>query len=229
MKKKPTHEISTEDLLNQLESEDTVIEEDIEYVNDVSVFIRAFKISGGERKVHGNLLYRLYRKWSEKPLSNIEFHRTMSLYFDKNEQHTTYHLNYTGFEIRRFIDRFMIPTARTGLGSKAAVQGINKFIEAYKIEDGNKWIRAKYVYILYGVFCKENKTLALKHATFCQVMNTKFTNKIDNNSKVRYYKLNPNSFLSLPEEVRMEIKRSRTIGDKNVKKEDKKDDKVPGS
>lgn len=220
MKKKPTHEISTEDLLNQLESEDTVIENDIEYVNDVSVFIRAFKISGGEHKVHGNSLYKLYRKWSEKPLSNFEFHRTMSLYFDKYDRYTIYHLNYTGFEIRRFIDKFMIPTARTGLGSKAAVQGINKFIEAYKIEDGNKWIRAKYVYMLYRIFCKENKMLALKHTTFCQVMNTKFTSRTNNTAHVRYYKLNPNSFLSLPEEVRMEIKRSRTIGDKNVKKEE---------
>ena len=69
------------------------------YLNDTEKFIRAFHMCHGRFKIRATLLYRLYRRWSKKPVTKHSFYFTFSLYFlpQRTKQNQSYYLVDQGF------------------------------------------------------------------------------------------------------------------------------------
>jgi hypothetical protein len=146
------HHISTEDLLASLETaEDT---ETTEWSNDVPYFLSHFKFEQGQNKVKNNLIYRLYRLYSKKPVSQCEFSATVSQFIEYNGKY--FKMNVKPMRIAKVVNTKVKDkkiSIATNLVYKAKYE---KFLKECDVKKGRTWVEGLILYEIYRHYAINN-------------------------------------------------------------------------
>lgn len=208
MNKKLPHQISLEALLEALvNTEDT--EELISYKNDVPMFLSKFKIEAGNHLVRPGLLYKLYKIYSEEPLTQRRFSDTAVEFIPKGSNY--FKLNISPSKILAILNP---KTNANYISSSSVKKHYESFIENAKVTKGTKWIEGFMFHEIYRFHCIDNNIhKRLRYEHFISISSMYFENRRIGSSKGKWYKLDPRILDILPLEHQQKVKNDRAMSE----------------
>src|SRR5271166_3142275 len=147
MNKKIITELTDEELLKIINKAPET--EQLYFRNDVTDFISFYNIKSGKYKISTKLLYKLYVKWSENPISLIVFTKTLTDLFTYKMSGPNYFilLNKTSFKLKSILDSQYKVVNKTK--QKSYKKHFDLYLEKYNITKGTTYITNKILYNLY--------------------------------------------------------------------------------
>jgi hypothetical protein len=160
--KKPITELSEAELLELIRDEPNKIKI-YEWPNDVMDFISVYNIKTGTNPITLNLLYRLYRKWSNSPVKMRELSITLTDIFP-SKRSTIIYIDKTLLNLKEEIYKLLKPVDKTR--HKGWLEHFNKYLNEYSIKSGGLFIKDTVLYNLYDKWCyKKRNPLGLTQFT----------------------------------------------------------------
>lgn len=170
MKKQPVQK-TTEELLNDLNNPSTEIsEEKIQSEDTILTFLRFYNIEPGPYYIKDKYLYKLYKQFTEVPVSSISFHIRMGeylkiskpIYPEEKDKHFKYYsinkkqlnLSEKALEVIENTEKY--PPHK----SLVWKDHFNNFLEKYEIKPGKEkyiWVSTNTIYDLYDKWTYEIK------------------------------------------------------------------------
>lgn len=151
--------LSDEELLNLLDqntlkvSGNTVEEFDFSLIDDELLrFISAFNLSVGKHRVSRKQLYKLYKQWSEEPISFYLFSTRLTHNYLTENEHVYTFLNIEPIEIQKLLIKKDREEGK-GFLNASTIKHLNAFIACYNLQDGPHAIPMHKVYRLYERYC----------------------------------------------------------------------------
>lgn len=186
VRKKLPNSISTEELLDLLEKPElqrktSEVENVIDFgKNDIFRFFSTFDIKPGREKITNTLLYSLYNKWSENPVSISGFVNSAKIYLDytyNDRKALMFFLDSNYFKI--------ISKTKEIFNNKGEVKRhpfqrqFEKFLSAHKISSGSNYIPSYVIYFLYDSWVFDTRKRGqLKYKAFRKFIKLYVTYKI---------------------------------------------------
>jgi hypothetical protein len=157
-------ELDTNDLLKVLEGNTRKVS-NLNYKNDVLDFLSTYQIENGDNGIVFNLIYEVYRKWSNKPLGN----RAFCYELRKLLPYLPYGNNNL-YMVNKPRDFFLQKTLSKKLNktkSKSWFKHFEVFIQKYDLKSGSFYIKDIVLYNLYDKSIYEsNKKARLSVSNF---------------------------------------------------------------
>lgn len=140
--KKLITEATTEELL-EIAKGTSDIELHVDTGNDVLDFISFYRLKKGPHLVTKQLLYKLYRQWSQTPLTAKTFSREMALFITTNK--TTFSINVAECSIlQQTLEKLKDKTK-----SKLYKTHFDNYLKKYNIKKGTFFVKDTVLYNLY--------------------------------------------------------------------------------
>lgn len=129
----------------------------IEYKNDLMEFLSVYNIKEGYIKVSSNLLYKLYREWSNSPIQKKTFTEEMCQLFTYKRYGIGRFLllNIKAFQLAQQYSKLMKPIDKTK--RKGWKQHFDRYLEKYSIKSGGFFVKYTVLYNLYDKWVYKNK------------------------------------------------------------------------
>jgi hypothetical protein len=188
--RKLLNKLTNEELLEQIKNEEETVEED--YFNDFLSFISAFKIGNGEHRVYLTDLYKLYKEWSNNPLTRNSFSHEVGKYFTvvvtrgKRVVHIDAHPSHILKEL--YEARNKRNKTKSKVHSKPWINHFNAFLKAKNVEKGHYYLEAEIIYWLYDKWCYETKRKShISYLTFIKFLDLNFERKRILSSRRYFY------------------------------------------
>lgn len=149
MERKPITQLTDEELLKDLDSAPEINNCDLEmtapYKNDVIGFIHAYKIEDGPHRINKKTLYRLYRFWSENPISQNVFGLELGEVLIVKSNY--YHINRDVLKVKLLINE--LRTKRLSTKIPSYKKHFDTFMKKYYLEAGDFYVNGDGLYFLY--------------------------------------------------------------------------------
>lgn len=155
-RKKLYNDAALEDLLEAAiqESEEEIIDDEV-FRTDIPSFIIKYQLKAGDKIASGNILYTIYKNFSDLPVNRSSFSREFSLYFIN--QNGYYLINKDPSELiadySLAIKKKRIPRIR----QKSTKLQFESFLAFYKITKGEEWIEAHVIQHHYDKWAYNEK------------------------------------------------------------------------
>lgn len=210
MKNKLPHAINTEDLLKALETADDTIES-ISFKNDVPMFLSKFKLESGNNFIRPSLLYKLYKIYSQEPVSIKIFSRTCADFIPRTKHH--FKLNISPVKLTKILNP---PTNHNQTSSASIKNHYEAFIKNDEINKGDKWVEGFMFFEIYRFHCIDSKIMKrLRYEHFIVISKMYFDNKRIGSSKGVWFKLCPSVLEKIPPEHQQKVRNGRAMSDEN--------------
>ncbi len=213
MAKKLPFQISLEDLLAALETteDNPGLEELISYKNDVPHFLSKFKLQAGEHFVRPSLLYKLYKIYSNNPLTQTRFSLSCADFVPREGNY--FKLNISPIKLTKILN----PQTNHNTSSSAGIKKhYEAFLENNNIVKGSKWIEGHLFFEVYRFYCIDAKVgKRLKYEHFISISSLYFEYRRIGSSKGKWFKLKPEILDVLSEEHIAKMKESRKMSEKH--------------
>lgn len=153
MKLKPITELSTDDLLKVIEGNTRKISK-LNYKNDTLEFLSVYNITQGENRILFNLIYAVYKTWSQKPLNKRGFADELVKLFP--------HISYgpsNVYLVNKERDFFLEKTLKKKVNktkTKSWFKHFQRFINHYNLKSGSFYIKDVVLYNLYDKWVYKN-------------------------------------------------------------------------
>lgn len=183
--KKLPNEIGLDSLLNALENNKVASDgvDDAVLDSDVPVFLIKNNIKSGDNITTGDFLYRLYKLFSNSPVSKLKFIREISLYIHRQTGY--YLINKEPSELFSDLSHLTKARIRPRTASKSSKLHFDSFIKENEIEVGKSWLEDYVLYHFYDKWTfdsKKNRMLRLE--VFRAFMKIFFENKTTKDGSV---------------------------------------------
>lgn len=229
-KKLPSHK-SNEDLLKDLNLEDEQIspdvEEKIQSSDTILAFLRFFNIEPGKQEVKAKYLYKLYSKFTEKPLNKLTFSIQMGEYFQfksgLHDETKVYLVNQKVLNLSEKLLNFLEKQTRhprhKALSSKAHFES---FINKYGLKPGEKqdwiWVSIDLLYNLYDkwVYSIKRKQPMAKDE-FERICHAYFIHK--DNKRITWFKIHTSILQHVSKDMDTKIKARNSFSNEKEKKQ----------
>lgn len=197
--------ISSEELLNSLESLPDDTEELVSYSTDVPIFLSKLKIETGEYLIRPILIYKLYKVFSKNPVSQVKFSFEAANFVLREGNYFKLNISYQA------IIKILNPQVnRNKLSSHSVKKHFETFLKNTKTEKGPKWCESFLVFEVYRYYCIDNKIYhLLRYEDFVSMLKLHFEYKRVGKSKGVQFKLNTNLLEVLTLEYIEKIKLGR--------------------
>jgi len=175
--------ISTDDLLKQLENEKPFVEKNDKEPSkrrpkkesEILSFLNTFNIQPGDERIHGRIIYNLYKKYADDPLSEIKFYNRLINYIKIHQGY--FFVNQKSLDLSERVIAFLTPTPRPKTKIVPLQIHFNNFIKKFDLKSGKAphhiWVSLKTLYDLYDEWTyniRKKKPLGYKHfSKFCQI------------------------------------------------------------
>jgi hypothetical protein len=153
MKIKPITEQSNEELLKIIEGNARKIST-FQYKNDALDFISTFNIQQGEHRILFNLIYSVYKTWSQKPLNKRGFADELVKLFP--------HIKYGESNVylvskpRDFFIEKSLTKKKNKTKTKSWYGHFKRFVDKYQLKSGSFYIKDVVLYNLYDKWVYKN-------------------------------------------------------------------------
>lgn len=172
--KKSLRNATVEELIKLAESPTNADTEIYNYPSDILQFLSEYNIKSGEERVPNSFLYRLYKKWSENPLSQRSFsnHLVDIFQFTRYGPYYAMHINKSAITLKEEAYKYLKRVDKTKSSKTSA--HFKKYLEKYSIKKGGLFIKDTVLYSLYDKWCgtryKDRHPLSLfQFNNFCKV------------------------------------------------------------
>lgn len=206
-RKKLYNETALEDLLQAAseETEEKFIDDGV-FKTDIPSFIIKYELKAGDKIASGNILYTIYKNFSDSPVNRSSFSREFSLYF--NQQKGYYLINKDPSELiadySQAIKKKRIPRIR----QKSTKLQFEAFLAFYKITKGEEWIEAHVIQHHYDKWTyNEKKKRRITNEDLLVLLRIFFENRKTRNGYV--FKLTHGFSRETIENLRIAWKRKR--------------------
>lgn len=216
MSKKLPHQISVEDLLASLETSDDT-QELVNFTNDVPYFLSKFKLEAGDNLIRPALLYKLYKIYSEEPVSQVRFSVTCRDFVPRDGDY--FKLNISPIKLIKLLNP---TTNRNQISSASLKRRYEAFIESAKVTKGSRWVEGFMLYEVYRFNCIDNGIKSrIVYEQFIMISKLYFEHRRIGSSKGFWFKLDENTLDILPLEHQENIRNKRRMNDKERNKRSK--------
>ena len=163
-------DISDEDLLDALDNKQQVKSIDGS-ITDLFEFIKVFNLKDGKIKVKPSVIYKIYSRWSKKPLTAFTFGLRFGLIFEKVSGR--YQLNQSALDMAKIILKEPVKM-RDKTKSPKMKKHFEFFLNKFDIVPGDFFIKVEVLYDLYDKWSYENNrkvNLLYSHvfSAFCKM------------------------------------------------------------
>lgn len=166
--KKLPHKLNDEDLLQIIEDVNNteVIKKPAEH--SITQFLADFGIYPGTEKVRSSILYKLYHRHTENPVSNVEFHLLMCGYVETNEKRTYYYLNQKSSILTNILAEYLEKKRyNKKIHNRYYRIHFDNFLKVFNIKSGNRITHPAVLYFFYDKWqYKKKHKAALSYITF---------------------------------------------------------------
>jgi hypothetical protein len=176
-RKKLYNETALEDLLQAAseETEEQFIDDGV-FKTDIPSFIIKYELKAGDKIASGNILYTIYKHFSDSPVNRSSFSREFSLYF--NQQKGYYLINKDPSELiadySQAIKKKRIPRIR----QKSTKLQFEAFLAHHNIAKGEEWIEAHVIQHHYDKWTyNEKKKRRIANEDLLALMRIFFENR----------------------------------------------------
>lgn len=160
MKTKKTINQLTNEELNKLIESSPAIQQDeptFVYYNDALEFVSFYNLRPGPERVQLKLLFKLYRYWSQTPMTRLKFSYEMTDLFQYNSYgngKSVVCLDKSSKKIKVAMSQFFKKQDRTKM--KGYKKHFDTFLNFYKITSGSFYIKDTVLYDLYDKWVYKN-------------------------------------------------------------------------
>jgi hypothetical protein len=194
-KNKHSNDLSVEELLASLETEDESIATS---TNPVIAFIQTFEIKEGKNKIPLPSMYKLFTAWWNKGgFTATKFHVEFSSYFAKhghgdNYSHFHYKLDNNVNDIIKHTEFYRKSREQNKVKSKFYRRHFENFLNKFNIKAGSLHVEGDVLYHLYDTWCYKNKRIPLTYNSFVSICSLYFDQKYFKNSEIVWYGVDSN-------------------------------------
>lgn len=154
-------EITTESLLEALNTKGEVKPIEIDYTNDILRFVKDINLEPGEENIKRYLLFRYFKQFYANNINRNQFHKVIANILDSN--HHFYFIknrnNHITLQLLHKLDIDKKTTPRH-------YRKYTMFLEKYKIKAGTTRYSLDFLYNLYKVYIKSTNRKAMTLRTF---------------------------------------------------------------
>lgn len=181
--KKLPSELSEEELLKSLDSDEVIIPQ---AANNVVAFLLFYNIEPGAFPVRANVLYKLYTKHTKDPVPPGVFSREVGNYIKNVASY--FHINKCSFKIAD--KTFQLLQSRTKTKTTLTFKRhYENFIKGCDFQTGGFWTCSNAFYETYKTWCKKvGRRNPIAINSFNKLCKVYFSEKIVKNKK--YYGIN---------------------------------------
>jgi len=190
-----------------------VIEEILEYENNVVPFLSHYNIQPGEMTVSKKLLYELYKKHVDEPLEPLQFHRIVGKFIGhySNYSGNFYRINQNQFAISAHIFKLFTESTVTKTKSDTYQRHFQNFLTTKNITKGKNWVQGYVIYEIYLDFCRDrHKKPSLSYRNFHEFLKQNFNFKRLNSNRALWFAVNDETKSYFNEEKVNEIEARRS-------------------
>lgn len=200
-------QLSYEELINLLDSNDSQPTEILEYMNDVVPFLTNYGITPGDSPVSKKLLYKLYKTYSKNPVENNEFSLKVGEYIPQKSKEY-YYINQDNFAISKHIYKESDKKDKTK--SLTYQKHFNWFLTERQMKSGNKWTEGFILFFIYKDFCKSRKVNPkLGYVNYHKFLKLHFQHKRIKGNRSLWFKIDQDTYNLLSEEEKNVIREAR--------------------
>lgn len=215
-------DLELEELLKVLASspEPTTKEENASgYKNDILGFLHFFDIKEGTIPIRRQVLYRIYKEWSENPVKSPSFARQMGEFFPLTDTRY-YYLNHSTVNLKGTSYKRFIGKRRDRTKSPKYREHFEKYLSVYNISAGKTWFPSFVLYYLYDKWTYEkNLNTHLSEEMFERFLVLYFKQKTTNRG-TNWFQINKDIYNVIPKDKVFDMIISRkTYGKKRHKAE----------
>jgi hypothetical protein len=179
--KKQPNQLTDDELLATIN--DAANPEPIEKPTEHSVlqFLADMSIYPGTNYIRGTLLYKLYKQYTESPVTTMEFHTLLKGYLEYTEATgpVLFQLNRHAFELTKQLADFLVKKNKLKkVNTRHYRKHFEDYLAAYSIKKGTQYIQAAVLFFLYDKWQYNRKTRTrLNFATFNAMMKLYYKTK----------------------------------------------------
>jgi len=180
-----------EDLLNSINSQEEAPV--VGYSDDIFSFISFFKFEPGNNLISKKLLYSLYKSWSDKAYSRINFGLKIADYFESHSkgEKTYWKVNYNSLQVNEFLLKYLEKRSINKTKYPRWKKHFEDYLEFYSIKKGNKWIQSYVLKHHYDKWCYDNNRVSLLSSSqffnFCKLY---FDYRRNTDSRMQWFGVN---------------------------------------
>ena len=208
-------EKTIEELLKELECESPIEIKPVVKKSNILKFLEQFNIEHGYCLIQREILYKLYKQYSDKPMNKRKFYREIQNYLKQVK--SSLYINQKSFDLSEKVINLLKPNTKVTSRMIPMQMHFNNFIKKYDLKPGkhpnNIWVSVKTLYDLYDEWVYEiRKKRPLNFyevLNFCKIYFPK--SKKDQNDKI---------WISLDDSIEETIKARKSYI--NEKKEEQK-------
>lgn len=203
-------QLTDEEILALLESEDQVWDTDIaqvfDYNDDIVPFLSNYQITPGATPVSKKLLYKLYKAYSKQPLDGLNFNLQLGGYLSHTKDH--YLLNIDQFAISHHI--YQAEKTRDKTKSLTFQKHFMWFTREANFTTGRNWVEGFILFYIYKDFCKQRRVNPkLGYVNFHKFLKLHFQYKRLKGNRALWFKVNDETASIFSEEEKNVIRKAR--------------------
>jgi len=205
MSKKLPHQHDINELLKALETASDDNLELLSYKNDVPAFLSKFKLEPGKYFVTPTTLYKLYKIFSQEPISMFIFSNSVGEFIPRTS--SRFMLNISPQKLIKILNPV---TKHNNMSSSSIKTHYETFIKNCNISKGQKWIEGFLLFEVYRFYCIDKKVQKrLGYANFICISNLYFEHRRIGVSRGMWFKLDPQAIRILTPEHMERIREKR--------------------
>jgi hypothetical protein len=221
--KRTLSDYTTEELEKALEQSPKSQESTQEYETDVPQFLAFYKIKPGKDLVNKRTIFKLYKCWSQDPLTIHKFGTQMNEFipFHHINNQLFYHLNKKAIDISKEAYNYLLAHTHDRIKIPAWKIHFDKYLRHYNIRSGDLFIPAYVLHNLYDKFVYEtNKRFRLGYDQFLNFCRLYFMNEKLTRQQLVYFGVNKSimEFITDEQIKQLRKRQQRLYGKKNNKK-----------
>src|SRR5271166_2224668 len=161
-----------------------------EYASDVPAFLSFYKIKPGKDLVNKRIINKLYKCWSENPISDQKLGEQINLFIPSHQigSQYFYHLNKKAIDLSKEAFKHIEKHTHDRIKIPAWKAHFDKFINHYKLKSGDYFIEGYILLNLYDKFTYEtNKKYSLGYQQFFKFCELYFDRQKLTSNKISYF------------------------------------------
>lgn len=143
------HQLSEEELLEQLQNEEKdSTTEIIDSQDDILSYLAAFNITSGTVKITSSVLYKLYKEWSKNPVERLAFGYRLAEILPK-EKERYYLINQDSIFLNKELAKWRVIKKKNKVKSPKWHNHFKAFLNHYGLKKGPVYLEGDMIYWLY--------------------------------------------------------------------------------
>lgn len=191
-----------------------------EYETDVPQFLAFYQIKPGKDLVNKRIIFKLYKCWSENPVSTEKFGEQINLFIPSHQigSQYFYHLNRKALDLSTEAYNHIVKHTHDRIKVPAWKAHFDKYLDHYHLKSGDFFIAAIGLYNLYDKFAYDTKKkMQLGYGQFIKFCRLNFEQEKMTKDGILYFGIDRSIKDFITDEQLQHLRKSKHLYGKETK------------